>query len=205
MNGVHAPFGLRPVRKNGGGLSDFALNSYAIASGYATNICYGDPVIPLADGTIGIGVAGSPALGVFMGCKYELATAESTGVTQRHSRMWPASTTVKTGTVVEAMILDDPNMVFEIQEAAANGTDAGTALALADRNLNANFAIGTPDTVLGNSGAVLNNASEAATNTLNLKILGLSPKVGNPLGSFAVWLVAWNTHVFKGDVAHTGL
>lgn len=204
MNGVTAPFGFKPARKFGAGTLSGAQNTYAIASAYATSLFYGDPVTMLSDGTIGIGVAGAPCLGIFLGCKYQLATADTIGNTYRTSSYWPASTTVKTGTVVEALVCDDPDMVFYVQETAADGT-AGTALALADRNLNINFVVGAGNTATGQSTTTINNASENTTVSLNMRLLDLAPIVGNVVGSYAVWAVAWNSHLLKGGVGSTGV
>ena len=196
--GTNAAQGLVIVGRIDGSPWNGAVREYPIASGYATAIGTNDPVISLADGTIGIGVAGSPARGVFLGCKY----TDTSGVFQRKPN-WVASTTVLTGTVPIALVADDPNLLFDVQETNGSGA-AGTALALADRNLNIDFLIGAPNARTGISTTSINNATEAATATLNLKIIGLSPRPGNVVGSFANWLCAWNTHELK-SVGTTGL
>lgn len=189
--GTNAPQGLVIKRYLNGTPYNGATNDYQIASGYPTNIFTDDPVIPLSDGTIGIGVAGSPCLGTFQGCKYT-----STLGVYTFSPYWPASTTVQTGTTVTALIADDPNLVFSVQE--TNGSSAaGTPLALADRNLNINFAVGSGNTATGKSTTSINNTTEQTTSTLNLKILGLDNYPGNVVGSFANWEVTWNAHVLK--------
>jgi hypothetical protein len=205
MNGVNAPFGLRPTRSQSGAPSVEAQNLYAIASGYATNLFTWDPVTVLADGTIGIAVAGAAVLGLFAGCKYQSVAPQANGSSFIFSPYWPASTVVKTGTVVEAMIIDTPDLVMEVQETDATGAAAGTPLTLADRNLNINFVVnaGTPAT--GQSRVTINNASEAVTATLNLKILDLAPIPGNVIGNFAVWLVTWNNHIMKGGTGTAGV
>ncbi len=204
MNGVNAPFGFNPVRTLSGAPIAEATNQYAIASGYATSIYTGDPVTVLADGTIGIGVAGAACLGIFAGCKYQTPAPQANGSSFIFSPYWPASTVAKTGTVVEAMILDGDDVVFTVQESDGAGA-AGTPLTLADRNLNINFLIqaGTPAT--GQSRVTINNASEATTATLNMKILDLAPIPGNVVGNFAVWLVTWNNHIFKGGTGTAGV
>lgn len=204
MNGVNAPFGFKPIRTQSGAPISQALNQYYIASGYATAIYTGDPVTVLADGSIGIGVAGSACLGIFAGCKYQTVAPQANGQSFIFSPYWPASTVVKTGTVVEAMVLDSPDLVFAVQEDNGAGA-AGTPLALADRNLNINFAIqaGTPAT--GQSKTTINNTTEATTATLNMKILDIAPLPGNPVGNFAVWLVTWNNQIMKGGTGTAGV
>ena len=194
--GSNTPWGLKPVRYKSGSPYMGAVNEYPIASAYATNIFTGDPVISLSDGTIGIGVAGSNARGVFMGVKYR-----KTDGLWYHEKYWPASQVTLGSQVALALIADDPDLVFDIQETNGSGA-AGTALNLADVNLNANFYVGAGSTTTGLSGVTINNASEATTSTLNLKILRLSQDPRNlALGvtasagvSFANWEVCWNTH-----------
>ena len=195
--GVNAPQGLRPVRYLNGAPWVGTLNAYPIASGYNTAIYTQDPVISLSDGTIGIGVAGSAYRGVFMGVKYNDSTNYP-----KFMPYWAASTATYGSAQATALILDDPNMVFDIQESASS--PPGTPLALADRNLNANFAVAAGSTATGLTGTYLNNASEATTSTLNLKIIDLTPVPGNVVGNYANWLVTWNTHELK-SVGTTGV
>lgn len=188
--GTNAPQGLVPVRYLNGAAWNDATNEYPIASGYASNIGKGDPVAALADGTIGIGVAGATCRGVFMGCKFYQPDG-----TYRFQNNWIASATIAANTTVAALIADDPNIVFNIQETDASGA-AGTPLALADVNLNINFRIGTPNSI-GISTSSINNATEQTTSTLNLKILNLAPYPTNVVGNFANWDVTWNVHDLK--------
>jgi len=194
--GTNAPAGLVPVKKLDGSAWTGALNPYPIASGYGTSIGFGDPVKMLDNGTIGIGVAGdNPTLGVFRGVQWT-----DTSGTIRNSLFWPASTATFGSANARALIIDDPDMVYTIQETAADGT-AGTPLAATDVNLNANFRIGTVNTATGLSGTSLNNASENTTNTLNLQILGLDTYPENRVGNFANWFVRIVNHQFRGGVA----
>lgn len=203
-DGVNAPRGLVPVRYLDGSPYVGAVNEYPIASGYATGLYTGDPVMLLSDGTIGIGTAGNVCLGVFMGCKY----TDSDGNFQ-HKARWPASTTVQTGTIPIALVADSPNLVFDVQEAATNtgiGTGtAGTAIALADRGLNINFKAPTTGVnATGQSAYFIDNAAMDTTSTRNLNIIGLTPRPGNVVGDYANWLVCWNVHQRK-SVGTTGI
>lgn len=204
MNGVDGAFGLRPTRVLSSAQVMEMTNQYYIAGGYNTAIYSGDPVTMLSDGTIGIGVAGSPCLGIFAGCKFQTSVPGPSGLQYNFSPYWPASQAVKTGTVVEAMVIDSPDIVFEVQESNGSGA-AGTPLALADRNLNINLYVPAGNTLTGQSKATINNATENTTPTLNMKILDLAPIPGNVVGNFAVWLVSWNNHLFKGGAGTTGI
>jgi hypothetical protein len=192
--GTNAPQGLVPVKKLDGSAWTGATNPYQIANAYATAIFRGDPVAVLADGTLGVGVAGSTITGVFWGVKF----IDSTGRV-RFENYWPGNPGVLTGSTVEALVIDDPNTVFTIQETSGTGT-AGTPLALADRGLNANFLYTAGSTATGTSAVSLNNATEADTSTLNLKILQLDPTPGNAVGAFANWLVIMNNQSYRAGV-----
>jgi len=192
--GTNAPQGLVPVKKLDGSAWTGATNPYQITSTYATALFRGDPVTILSDGTLGVGVAGSACLGAFWGVKF----IDSTGRV-RFENYWPGNPGVLTGSRVEALVIDDPNTVFTIQETSGTGT-AGTPLALADRGLNANFLYTAGSTATGQSAVSLNNATEADTATLNLKILQLDPTPGNAVGAFANWLVVINNHLYRGGV-----
>ena len=192
--GTNAPNGLIPVKKLDGSAWTGATNPYQIANTYGTALFRGDPVTRLADGTIGVGVAGSAILGVFWGVKY----TDSTGVV-KFMNYWPGNPGVLTGSTVEALVIDDPDTVFSVQETSGTGT-AGTPLALADRGLNINFLYTAGSTATGQSAVSINNASEADTSTLNCKIIDLDPTPGNAVGNYANWLVTINNHLYRGGV-----
>lgn len=193
--GTNAPQGLVPVKKLDGSAWTGATNPYQIANVYATAIFRGDPVTILAaDGTLGVGVAGATILGVFWGVKF----TDSTGRV-RFENYWPGNPGVLTGSFVEALVIDDPNTVFTIQETSGTGT-AGTPLALADRGLNADFLYTAGSTATGTSAVSLNNASEGTGSTLNLKILTLDPTPGNVVGAYANWHVVMNNQLYRGGV-----
>jgi hypothetical protein len=191
--GTNAPMGLVPVRKLDGSAWTGQLTTYRLASGYGTAIFKGDPVTLLDNGTIGIGVAGAAIIGVFAGVQY----IPSTGGLPVNSPNWVASTATLGAAAAQAMVIDDPNVVFTMQETNAAGTGAGTPLALTDVGLNANFRVGAGIAATGQSTTSINNETEDTTNTLNVQILGLDPYPGNVVGNFANWLVRINNHRFR--------
>lgn len=99
-----------------------------------------------------------------------------------------------TATIVN--VVDDPTVLFEIQESAG-----GTALTANDIGLNANFVVAAASTTTGLSATTLNNATEAQTNTLDLKIVGLANKPNNEVGASAKWIVRINRHQYVDQVA----
>lgn len=116
MANQDAAYGFRPVvggDSNGPNNNKNALQGYSIASAYASDINYGDPVgkTGTADsiGRPGIQLVSTPGtiLGVFAGVKY----IDSSGEPQ-FKKNWTASTVA---TEVEALVFDDPEMTFSIQ------------------------------------------------------------------------------------------
>jgi hypothetical protein len=93
-------------------------------------------------------------------------------------------------------VCDDPHMLFEIQESSG-----GTAFTINDIALNANFVVAAGSTVTGFSGTTIDNSTEATTNTLDLKIVGLANKQNNAVGASAKWIVKINRHQYANQIA----
>ena len=159
MSATATPMGAEPV----GGLS--ACGSFSgkvrhikIASGYASNIFYGDFVKLVNTGTIekDVGTATATPVGIFMGCFYtDPSTSQPT-----FNQMWP------TGTVASdamAYVLDDPDAVFRMQ---GDGS-------LAQTTLGNNIAIiqTSGSTTIGRSKNAVDASTAATTDTLPLRIL----------------------------------
>jgi len=92
MANTNAPNGFVPLRHLTGGV--IRPQAYPIANGFATSLFSGDLVTLLSDGTVGIGTNATNALGVFYGVQY----IDQTSGDVKFSKIWPASTTVKTNT-----------------------------------------------------------------------------------------------------------
>jgi len=199
--GTNAPQGLQPSSYLGGTTWSGQLSNYSILSSYATAIYSGDPVTAVNTGGIGIGVAGSGIYGVFQGVQY----ATSAGV-MTYSPYWPAST-VTFGTLpAVALIIDDPNVEFNIQAGTSDANVHTATVGQTDINLNANFAIAAGSTVTGQTGTYLNMASVDTTATLNLKILRLTPVPGNVLDLlYNNAIVSINNHLHKGGTGTAGV
>jgi hypothetical protein len=67
--------------------------------------------------------------------------------------------------------------------------------------LNANFVVAAASTVTGLSATTIDNSTEATTNTLDLKIVGLANKPNNEVGASAKWIVKINRHQFANQIA----
>ncbi len=210
--GVNAPVGLQPYKMLTGATYNGAVNVYPIqanaGTGYATSLFMGDPVTLLADGTIGIGVAGSAIVGVFVGCQY--FTNTNTWVV---SPYWPESTLVNSIQGISAFVIDDPNVVFNIQSSSASN---GVGVTAADLNADANFILATDsypsgNTISGNSIASLDTSAYNGAETNNLKIIGFTPAINNPTTGNAAankynnTLVIINNHLYKGGTGTAGV
>lgn len=200
MANVNTPFGLKPIQYAGGSPWNGQARRYHIPSTDGNAFAIGDPVkLAGSSDTKGVasitlcaagGGAAAPILGVIVGAG---------GVTYGGMSADPGNlnTTVIPATKAKdyyVLVADDPDIVFEIQEI---GT--GTALAAAAVGLNANFVAGTNSGYL--SGFTLGNDAEAATATLDLKLLGLVQRPGNAFGAYAKWEVQINNHQFRTGVA----
>jgi hypothetical protein len=93
-----------------------------------------------------------------------------------------------------ALVVDDPNVLFEIQEVSG-----GTSFTAAEVGLNANVIVAAGDTTTGMSGMELNNSGEATTAGLNVRIHRLSPRPDNSMGENAKWLVLITDHQLRSD------
>lgn len=185
MAATATPYGLRPVSMLGGQPMSHGMRLYKIADAYATSIFNGDLVTLASDGTLAkdTGTTTTTAVGVFMGCEYEL-----TDMGLVHKQMWTASTATKTGTTIWGYVCDDPDVLFEIQ---ADDTLAQTAL-----GNNAAIVQGSGNTATGKSGVTLDASTIATTNTLPLRIVDFVIRPGfSAIGDAKTdVLVRINTH-----------
>jgi hypothetical protein len=189
MANADTPFGLRPVRYLSGAPYNGAVNHYSTASGDGTAIFIGDPVT--LSGTSQT-INGLVYADVDQAATGNIIAGVVVGVlpTNRESTIYRAASTQRI-----LLVADDPNLVFEIQEVSG-----GTALAANDIGLNADFVVGTGNTANGMSGVELNNATEAATATLDLLITGFVNRADNEIGEHAKWLVRIGRHQFANQV-----
>lgn len=228
-NNTNAPVGFKPYRYYNGSLWTGQESTYDIASGYATSLFEGDPITFLSNGTIGICGIGAACAGVFQGATW----TDTTGVPQ-YSNFWTGATVTQGAGNAFAKVVADSNVVFDIQvSTAVGGTVAPVALAQANIFKNANFGLavtaftptlapvvnyaanpGAGSTSTGISGYYLDYNSLANTDTLNCKIIGLTPVPGNVVSTggtasgtlnFNNALVLINNHVAKGGTGTAGV
>ena len=163
---VSAPYGLRPVNLIGGQVFAGATRMMQIASGYATNIFYGDLVQRISDGTItkDTGTATATPCGVFLGVSF---TNSSTGQVQQQ-QFYPASQSIKSGTKIFAVVADDPDTLFQV--AVVSGTTVITGVGITAIGNNSTLVQNAGSTTTGNS-AVAITATTAVTASLPIRII----------------------------------
>lgn len=198
MANTDRPQGLRPVRYASGAPYNGAANMYLVPSADATALFIGDLVKPFTSGgaagttvngidvegmpTVIQSAAGDPSIGVVIGF-----LPLQTNLETRHR----AASTNRI-----ALVADDPQLLFEIQEVTG-----GTALTATEVGLNADVVVAAGNTTTGMSGMELDNASEATTAGLNMRIIGLVKRPDNAYGEHAKWLVQLMDHSFRAGVA----
>lgn len=113
MSTVSAPFGLRPVNHWSGTIRPRRMTN-GIASGYATALYQGVPIMLNSSGEIVIATGAADIIGCFWGCEFTV------GGYRRILPYWPASTVPDTGPdPFYVYIFDDPTIKYEIQGAGS--------------------------------------------------------------------------------------
>jgi hypothetical protein len=239
--GQNAPFGLQPVCSINGGSWTEKVNEYEIyasadgATTYNASIFTGDPVRwgTSVGGTAAAGKIGTiirwdpvfadgapstwnanvalPILGVFMGCRYYSSNISTNNLVQ--SAYWPAATQVQPGTTITALILDDPNVVYNIQVSSSINA-AANAFVGRPYFPNTNATGGAPYALAGSFGRnfALNIGGGTNFDTVNLNAVNAgyanNPTAGSRLtGQSAFYLdvdtstVAANDHDYNKNAA----
>ena len=163
---VSAPYGLKPVNLIGGQVFAGSTRLMEIASGYATNIFFGDLVKRISDGTIekDAGTATATPVGVFMGVQF---TNGSTGQVQQQ-QFYPASQAIASGTKIFAVVADDPDTLFQV--AVVSGTTVISGVGISAIGNNGTLVQNAGSTTSGNSAVALLD-STATTITLPIRII----------------------------------
>lgn len=194
------PSGLKPVGTVSGSQYNGAARLYAIEASNANAFAIGDPVVTVAAGAdpngvpyVTLAAATGAIRGVIVGLfdTYPgIAKADDLNRIIRTAGAKPQ--------IWYAMVADDPNLVFEVQEVTG-----GTQLTMADVNLNANLAIGANNGFI--SGWQLANAGVGTGATLQCKILGLVQRRDVFVGPAAKWLVKINNHELNSGTGTVGI
>lgn len=191
------PFGLIPRKKLDSGVYNAGVMQFSTPAGNATAIGVGDLVAlagtsQIINGVVYNDVVQGATGNVFAGVV--VAVLPDT----RDSLPYRAASTARL-----LLVNVDPQAEFEIRQVAG-----GTPLTANDVGLNANVVVGAVNTAYGWSGMALDNSTEATTNTLDLKITGMSSRPDNEVGTAAgtgsdssTFFVRINRHLFSNQVA----
>ena len=201
MANVNRPGGLKPVSYLNGAPYTSQARLYSVPVN-STALYIGDPVTLSGSADtnglagVAIGVAGSAVIGVVVGF---LVAPPSVSLVASNIdltiRSIPASATV----VQYALVADDPNLIFEIQDGQT------VATALVDIGRNTNFLIAAGATTYSDSGTVT-AATLTDSTTANLKLMGFTQRVDNqPAAAYAKLLVKINNHAYAAGTGTAGI
>lgn len=185
MSTSAAPFGFRPAYHQSG---KDRPRAYTIASGYATAIFKGAPVLLAATGSLNIGAATGDILGFLAGVEY---TDAGTG-RRVVSNFWPAG---QNATNVVAWVWDDPSVIFESQ------TDGSSILTQAVVGAQMNcINPGAGSTGTGLASTALASSTTTTSGQAQFRVLDLGRGVDNALGdTFLVLQVQIAQHQFVAN------
>ena len=197
MANTTTPFGLIGRKNVNSGVYNGGIQQFSVAAGNATAIFPGDLVTQVGTSQI---INGQVFADVVQGATGDVFTGVCVAVlpVSRDTLLYRAAST-------QAILLveTDPNAEYEIRQVAG-----GTPLTANDIGLNANVVVGSGSTTTGWSGMALDNSTEATTNTLDLKIVGIVNRADNDPGSAvgtgadsSSFLVRINRHRYANQVA----
>jgi len=206
MANTQAYFGFSPVSTSNGPVN-WRMSTRRIASGNATAIYKGDPVMPVvssATGYITQGAAGTTTLaGIFWGCQY-LSVSQKRTI---WSSYWPGS---DASGDVTAYVIDDPNARFKVQANGSNMVVTGSTTTWTSGPVGqlAQFTIGTGSTSTGLSGAYISSVATTGTFPFIVADMVQDPPGVNgsdPTTNYNFLIVAFNNEWLRGNSAITGI
>lgn len=196
MPNVNAAKGLQPIQNGDGSPWNQQTNLYYIPSGDTDQYNIGDLVKAAAGGDangvpqIAKAANGNLVRGVVVG--FRVADPDTLSGTALPLEVLNVPATK--GKAYYAFVVDDPDVIFEIQD------DGSAALTAAACNKNAEIVVANPS--FGpNSATTLKASTVAVTSTFQLRILGLVQRGDNAFGAYAKWRVRINQHDLNGNTA----
>lgn len=202
MVNANRPAGFIPVQYLNGAEWNGQARLYSIAAAYATALYIGDPVISSgtsdANGVPGVilGAVTGALRGVIVGIGTKeglIANPQNLDITYR-----PAAATTNDW---YCMVVDDPMVLFEIQEAAGAVQIAATEIGL---NTAAVAAAGN-GFVSGWQLQSVTGATPVVTATIQLRLMGLVRRHQNAFGAYAKHLVKINVHELGSGTGALGV
>ncbi len=196
---VNGPYGFLPINLIGGQVFAGSTRNMEIASGYATNIFYGDFVKRVVGGTIekDTGTTANTPAGVFLGCFYTAANGTPT-----RSQYYPASQTIVAGTEIYAIIADDPDTLFKVAVCSSGVVVASVTQNALGTNMSVLATAGS--TTTGNSSYSVLSTSPAVTSTFPIRVIGLVAETSPTPTTYCELIVKINFGIHQYNNA-TGL
>jgi len=206
MANTNRPQGLVPIRHTNGAAWNGQYQLFYVPTTDATAIYVGDPVkLAGSAGTAGQNVSGYDVEGLgtvsrdVSGTTGVSTVGVCVGFLPNPAVNGPSSNVKHraASTAAVAMVVTDPTVIFEIQE-----DGVGANLAATDVGMNCSYVTTAGSTTTGLSGVLIDSsATPATTVTLPLKLIGLSKRVDNAIGTastdLAKYEVMFNTGIYQ--------
>jgi hypothetical protein len=209
MANTSSLFGMRPIKYKNGTPWNGAVSVYYVSASDSAVIYKGTPV------AVTTTAANCDSTGKYITVRRAAANETLVGVaigfgTTPYIAADPTNLMLNKRTASTAMyafVVDDPNVVFEIQESEVTA-DIATPVCAADVGCNADIVAGSGSagsTAYGNdttgiSYACLDSTSAATKHGTpaagQLKIIGLADLPNNDIGAYAKWNVMISSHLF---------
>lgn len=192
MANLDRPAGLTPVKHLSGAPWNGKANVYYIPATDATATFIGD-VVKLAGSadatgmypTVAQSAAGDVAnVGVVIGFGLQpevMGNPDNVNMTHRAASV-----------AMYALVVDDPFVIFEVQEDSVGGSIAATSVGLA-----ANVVVGSGDTTTGKSGMELDSSDVSTDTAGQLRIMRAVNRVDNVIGDYCKWEVLLAEHAYR--------
>jgi hypothetical protein len=183
--------GFKPVKYLNGAPWNGKAKMYYIPSTDSVAVFIGDAVISAGSAdalgkyaTVKQAAAGEAIRGIVIGFSDQPYVAFDADNLYRAYR--PADT------AMYCLVVDDPDVIFEIQEDSDGGAMTATEV-----GLNTDVVVGTGDTSSGKSAMELDSSDHGTDTTGQCRLLGIVDREDNALGTNAKWEVLINEHEFK--------
>lgn len=187
MANLDTPFGFKPVKHLTGAPWNGKVNVYYVPATDATALFKGDAVKSAGSAdatgkfpTVAQVVAGDAVRGVVVGFGDNPYSMTHPDAPNRDYRL--------ASTAMYVFVVDDPSVIFEIQEDSVGG-----ALAAVDVGLSADIVVAAGSTATGKSAMELDSSSKALL-AATCKVLRVIDREDNELGTNAKWEVLIAEH-----------
>ena len=194
---VDKPYGLKPVNLIGGQVFAGSTRLMSVASGYGTDIFYGDVVKRASDGTIqkDTGTSTATPVGIFLGCTY---TNPSTKQKLFYQNL-PAGTVASD---IQAYVADDPDVLFKVATVSSGTTVAFYGPSIIGENAVLCQNAGSNNT--GDSAVAIFGGNTATTASFPIRIVDVVPDTGNGSNGYCEFICKFNAPYVTISVSLSG-